>query len=270
MALLNPTFHEPGVRAGTALNWTLRSICGAQKLFGFGPSSVRPVEDFERWFGFETEMDLTTSVRAFFDGMVFGVESFEGWGVFTSELETSCVSVSFAGHPYWPIRMRTRSSPIAFDTSDSQYREDSPYNNQDFAAWDRAREDYRVVNLKGGDSVLRDTEHYLFRYWVASESKTVLIPNGLPVDMPEKHNPTLPMHPYIMEHGHDPVYNTMRPLMELKLNIAPTTPEMSAWERQGYGEGYCASGDCMRDVKAESRTLRLVTPPILQFLSGGF
>jgi len=97
MALLNPAFHEPGVHAGTALNWTLRSFCQAQKIFGFGPSPVRAVEDFERWFGLETEMDLTTSVRTFFDGMVFGVESFEGWGAFTSELETSCVSASFAG-----------------------------------------------------------------------------------------------------------------------------------------------------------------------------
>ena len=97
MALLNPTFEQPGAGMGTALHWTLQSFCGAQRIAAFGPTPIRAVEDFERWTSFEEELNSATSVRAFFEKMSRGMEGFRWGHVLISELETSCEAALFDG-----------------------------------------------------------------------------------------------------------------------------------------------------------------------------
>jgi hypothetical protein len=124
---------------------------------------------------------------------------------------------------------------------------DAPKQSRAYGAWNLAREDYRKVNLSGGPADLRDAEHYLFRYWVAAESGLVVIPDGLPINMSSTWNPTLPMHPLVMQFVHDPVYNSLRPgLARITDGVTPATPAMEQWEQRGYRDGYCASGDCQR------------------------
>jgi hypothetical protein len=97
--------------------------------------------------------------------------------------------------------------------------------------------------MTGGDPVLRDAEHYLFRYWLGSMgTKFRRIPNGLPIK--GSPNPTIWLNSTVVENVHDPAYNALRPVLEKVLNIAPTTPEMKGWEQRGFREGYCAPGDC--------------------------
>lgn len=107
-----------------------------------------------------------------------------------------------------------------------------------YQAWNIAREDYRKVNLKGGDPILRNTEHFLFRRWLAHEHGSVTIPNGLPFMDPGPWNPTLPMAHPIMEFFHDPIYSKLREnILEKVANINKTTPDMYYFEAQGYNEG---------------------------------
>jgi hypothetical protein len=132
-------------------------------------------------------------------------------------------------------------------------RTTKPYNDEKFAAWDLAREDYRKVNLKGGDPnleydtrleirILRDAEHYLFRFWITSARGVVTIPNGVPSMEKGPYNPPLAMHWAVMGIIHDPIYNFLRQtILEKITNMAPTTPEMSYWEEKGYRDGIAQS-----------------------------
>lgn len=111
--------------------------------------------------------------------------------------------------------------------------------NAQYRAWDFAREDYRKVNLKGGDPILRNAEHYLFRRWLQSEGR-VFIPNGLPFMKAGPHNPTVAMNSWVMKNLHDPIYNLLRELILEKLpliNINKTTPDMFYFEKKGYEHG---------------------------------
>jgi hypothetical protein len=124
-----------------------------------------------------------------------------------------------------------------------------PYNNEKFAAWDIAREEYRKVNMKGGDpsldytaqteiQILRDAEHYLFRYWITSAQRIVTIPHGIPLNIDKSINPTLPMNWVVIGLIHDPIYNFVRhTILEKITNISPTTPEMNYWEEKGFQDG---------------------------------
>jgi RHS repeat-associated protein len=115
-----------------------------------------------------------------------------------------------------------------------RYRAWDPY----YQAWNFAREDYRRSNLKGGDPILRNAEHYLFRKWLAHEGGTVTIPRGLPVNVPSQVNPILPMSQWFMQNVHDPIYNNViRPDLEKHSNVAKATPEMYFFEREGFREG---------------------------------
>lgn len=140
-----------------------------------------------------------------------------------------------------------------------QYRAAS---RSEFEAWDRAREDYRRVNLKGGSPVLRDAEHFLFRYWLASRpvfGETVWVPRPFPWgkgvgDIPEDPPYKGPMNVRAMT-VHDLFYNPARKLVggvlprNPVLYISPTTPSMGEWELRGYNYGSCAAGDCARYMK---------------------
>ncbi|MFI5301619.1 MAG: hypothetical protein ACHREM_26315, partial [Polyangiales bacterium] len=48
-ALLNPNLRDAGASPGTAANWTLTSVCAAQRIAAFGPTPARAVENFDRW-----------------------------------------------------------------------------------------------------------------------------------------------------------------------------------------------------------------------------
>ncbi len=109
---------------------------------------------------------------------------------------------------------------------------------RDYLAWDLIRETYRLVSTSGGDfSVMRDAEHFLFRYWIASlGGETVLIPRGIPFNMPADWNPTIPMNELGMR-IHDLIYNPFREIVDDYLPISPTTPSMYYWESLGYELG---------------------------------
>jgi len=112
--------------------------------------------------------------------------------------------------------------------------------NERYLSWNFAREDYRKVNLKGGDPILRNAEHYLFRKWTASEKDNafVKIPDGLPFMDPGKWNPTLMMNAGVMGGIHDPLYNWLRThILEHLININKTTPDMYFFEQAGYEAG---------------------------------
>jgi RHS repeat-associated protein len=143
-----------------------------------------------------------------------------------------------------------------------QYRAAS---RSEYEAWDRAREDYRLINLKGGDVVLRDAEHFLFRYWLASRptfGEVVWIPRPNPGgkgvgETTEDPWYKAPMNAWFMHDVHDPIYNPLREnVLEHIQDIAPTTPSMYEWERRGYGYGFCAAGDCNRLLELESTLQR--------------
>jgi RHS repeat-associated protein len=124
---------------------------------------------------------------------------------------------------------------------------DSPPSDEgygpEYDAWNRAREDYRPVNLgrvpwHGDLSVLRDTEHYLMRYWIAWELDTTrMIPYGLPMAPATSWNPPMPMNVRVMREYHDQGYNQLRPYLEQVFHMSPTTREMVQWEHRGYEEG---------------------------------
>jgi len=115
-------------------------------------------------------------------------------------------------------------------------------NNADalYRSWDFAREDYRKVNLKGTDPILRNTEHYLLRKMVSGGGVRT-IPNGLPFMEPGPWNPTVIITKGFVKSLHDPVYNPLRKhVLEHIFSIAKTTPDMDYFEEKGYeaGEDY--------------------------------
>lgn len=146
-----------------------------------------------------------------------------------------------------------------------QYRAAS---ESEYEAWDRAREDYRRIHLKGGDSVLRDAEHFLFRFWLASRptfGEVVWIPRPLPWgkgvgETAEDPSYTAPMNSLFMMNMHDVFYNPLREIiLERIKNISPTTPSMYEWERRGYNYGFCAAGDCDR-LRQLEHSMELMNP----------
>ncbi|MCK5241481.1 DUF4157 domain-containing protein [bacterium] len=131
-------------------------------------------------------------------------------------------------------------------------RSDSAYDT-----WDLAREDYRQISTEGGNPVLRDAEHYLFRYMLAFNlDNWVEIEDGLPVNMSSERNLTLYMNANVMQNYHDPIYNSIiRPILEEIIDIAPATPSMTEWEERGWQDGYCDAGRCnfREEVEEERR-----------------
>jgi len=129
----------------------------------------------------------------------------------------------------------------------------------DFEAWDLAREDYRLISTSGGDAMLRDAEHYLFRYYLATQLDDVVwIPDGLPFNIPSEYNPPIPMNAFVMQYWHDPLYNELvRPVLEQFMDVAPTTESMTEWEERGWHDGFCAVGQCdFREAYEEHRDQR--------------
>jgi hypothetical protein len=116
------------------------------------------------------------------------------------------------------------------------------------------------VNRSGdpGAVVLRDTEHFLFRYLVSSKlNEGVEIPDGLPWEPPGPDNPTIRVDEFFMHEIHDPIYNPAREVGEsLGVRLTPSTPDMYEWEGRGYDYGYCAAGECGRG----SRGIMAITP----------
>jgi len=147
--------------------------------------------------------------------------------------------------------------------------------SEHYSAWNFAREDYREVNLKGGDPILRNAEHYLFRKWLAYEGGFVTIPNGLPFMNPGSWNPTVTMAQPLMEYFHDPVYNALRSnVLENVVNINKTSPDMYFFEAMGYAEGerlrvnpqsdWYAPAAMSPGERAEGTSQVLSTPPPLR------
>lgn len=98
MAVANPNFRDPGPTPGSAAHWTIVSLAQRARIAAFGPAPEKAQEDFERWSTWAGE--LTTVVRAFFDGAIDGFEAFEAWspGVFLVALTDALVEVfAFAG-----------------------------------------------------------------------------------------------------------------------------------------------------------------------------
>ena len=123
-----------------------------------------------------------------------------------------------------------------------QYRAAS---RSDYEAWDRAREDYRQIRLNGGDPTLRDAEHFLFRYWIASlGGDYVSIPNNLHgvAELNAGWNPNAIVNSFIVQNINDVFYNAIRPTLEKHFDITPTTPSMFEWEFRGFEYGYVAAG----------------------------
>jgi RHS repeat-associated protein len=118
---------------------------------------------------------------------------------------------------------------------------------QDYDAWDRAREDYRMVNLWQTHYVvdriaLRDAEHFLLRQWITSApDKTFSIPYGNPAAYPATPDPW--QMSLTRVRVNDYIYGPMiRPFAELFIPIAPTTWSMFQWEQRGYDYGANAGG----------------------------
>lgn len=79
MALLNPSFEDPGTRPGDAAHWTLTSLTQAGRFAGFGAPHESAWEDFAWWPWFAA-FDEVPVVRAFFHGGAEPHEAFEaGW-----------------------------------------------------------------------------------------------------------------------------------------------------------------------------------------------
>lgn len=80
MALLNPGFETRGDSPGMAKHWSLQTLTAAERIAGFNPIPTRAWEDFERWIGYQEQLEEVTVVLAFFDHLAEGVEDFEeGW-----------------------------------------------------------------------------------------------------------------------------------------------------------------------------------------------
>jgi hypothetical protein len=98
MPVANPNFRDPGPTPGSAAHWTITSVCQRARLAAFGPAPEGAQEDFEGWSTWQGE--LTTVVRAFFDGATDGFEAFEAWspGVLLVALTDSLLAAcAFAG-----------------------------------------------------------------------------------------------------------------------------------------------------------------------------
>lgn len=67
MAVLNPSFEDPGALPGEAEHWTLTTTTSLEKVAGFGPVPHRAWEDFERWFELLYDFDGLTMAIATFD-----------------------------------------------------------------------------------------------------------------------------------------------------------------------------------------------------------
>jgi hypothetical protein len=114
--LLNPTFSDPGATAGEAAHWTLRTLCQAQRIAGFGPAPERAQEDFERWFALRTNFAQGDVAMAMFDALAEGIEDFEeGWndGPLLTELSGGLVDPGlFAGNDFDDMQSGWLTSPF--------------------------------------------------------------------------------------------------------------------------------------------------------------
>ena len=107
-----------------------------------------------------------------------------------------------------------------------------------YRSWDFAREDYRKVNLSGGDPILRNAEHYLFRKWISSNTGFRRIPDGVPFMKPGPLNPTVAVREDAVRKLHDPLYNPLREhVLDKVFTINKTTPDMYYFEKKGYEAG---------------------------------
>jgi hypothetical protein len=77
MALLNPSFEDPGAFPGEAEHWTLRTVASLEQIAGFGPLPERAWEDFERWLELWASLEDVPVARAFFAPDGQGIETFE-------------------------------------------------------------------------------------------------------------------------------------------------------------------------------------------------
>jgi len=132
-------------------------------------------------------------------------------------------------------------------------RGDGP-RNPNFWAWDRAREDYRSVRLHFHDDeseiALRDAEHFLLRYFLASEG-------GIGQSIPDAiGSGSLSLSSGFVRGIHDPIYNWLRPnVFEEVFNntimgvytFSPTTQSMMDWEQRGMDYGYNQGGGLKRE-----------------------
>jgi RHS repeat-associated protein len=126
-----------------------------------------------------------------------------------------------------------------------------------FNAWDIAREEYRYPRGHASQfpnaSVLRDAEHFLLHYWLATlNGDMVWIPDaalGLP----------FPVDEFFMLVDHDlPYNNIVRPIGQHIFDWAPTTPSMLEWEKAGTDYG--RSSDAL--IFWDDAPARYLTPPL--------
>ncbi len=75
MPILNSDFGAPDHTPGSAQHWTLRASVSAQRIAGFGPVALKPMESFESWSKYLEDLDDLNPVRALFAGA--GFEGFE-------------------------------------------------------------------------------------------------------------------------------------------------------------------------------------------------
>jgi hypothetical protein len=55
----NPSFRDAGKLPGQAAGWTLRSVCVAEQIAGFGPPPLTSVELFDRWSSWTASLGST-------------------------------------------------------------------------------------------------------------------------------------------------------------------------------------------------------------------
>jgi hypothetical protein len=103
-AVANPNFRDPGPTPGSAAHWTISSVCQRSRIAAFGPAPEGAQEDFEPWSTWQSE--LSTFVRAFFDGAIDGFETFEAWSpevflvAFTDSLLEACAFAGAGGEDF--------------------------------------------------------------------------------------------------------------------------------------------------------------------------
>jgi hypothetical protein len=100
MALLNPSFENPGTHPGEAEHWTLTSFTNLERIAGFGPDPYRAWEDFERWFERLDDFDELSIAIAYFDLVDERHEDFEeGWlnDIYLHELPMGQMDVAVFG-----------------------------------------------------------------------------------------------------------------------------------------------------------------------------
>ena len=141
MAILNPTLREAGPTPGSAKNWTVTSLCHAQRIAAFTPAPARAAEDFERWSVFLTAFPDGALVLAFFDVAPEGYEDFEeGWtaSAFVSEFSDALLDTCpFGGSAVEDMATGWLTAPFAATWADVAATvglfEGAPH--EDFESW---------------------------------------------------------------------------------------------------------------------------------------